>query len=165
MSAYLGDFAEDATVNFYWATNNKSGASINPTTAGTIRVYKGSSSVEVTNPTGIADTRGFDSLTGVHHCSIDLGANAFYAAGFDYNVVLVGAVIDGETINVVLAAFSIANRFAGSPSFEKAAKILINKAVQNKSTGEIQYYDDDGTTVILTHIPTDEESTITRIPS
>ncbi len=44
-------------------------------------------------------------------------------------------------------------------------KILANKAVQNKSTGAIDYYDDDGQTVILTHIPTDDESSVTRTPS
>jgi len=48
---------------------------------------------------------------------------------------------------------------------EKAAKILTNKAVQNKTTGVIQYYDDDGQTVILTHTPDDAESVITRTPS
>ena len=46
-----------------------------------------------------------------------------------------------------------------------ADKILGNKAVQNKSTGAIDYYDDDGQTVILTHTPTDGESSITRTPS
>ena len=49
--------------------------------------------------------------------------------------------------------------------FEKAAKMLVNKAVQTKSTGAIAYYDDDGSTVILTHTPTDAEATITRTPS
>ncbi len=46
-----------------------------------------------------------------------------------------------------------------------ADKLLANKAVQNKSTGEIRYYDDDGQTVLLTHTPTDVEATITRTPS
>lgn len=44
-------------------------------------------------------------------------------------------------------------------------KILANKAVQTKSTGVIEYYDDDGQTVILTHTPEDGESTIVRMPS
>ncbi|MBW7991893.1 MAG: hypothetical protein FVQ84_17995 [Planctomycetes bacterium] len=44
-------------------------------------------------------------------------------------------------------------------------KLLANKAVQNKSTGEIKYYDDDGQTVILIHTPVDAAATITRIPS
>ena len=44
-------------------------------------------------------------------------------------------------------------------------KLLANKAVQNKSTGEIKYYDNDGQTVLLTHTPTDVAATITRTPS
>jgi len=39
------------------------------------------------------------------------------------------------------------------------------KAVQNKSTGVIEYYDYDGETIIITQTPTDEEATITRTPS
>jgi hypothetical protein len=45
-----------------------------------------------------------------------------------------------------------------------AEKILTNKASQNKSSGEIQYYDDDGQTVILNLTPTDGQSEITRTP-
>jgi hypothetical protein len=41
-------------------------------------------------------------------------------------------------------------------------KLLANKAVQNKSTGQIKYYDDDGQTVLLTHTPADAEATVTR---
>jgi hypothetical protein len=44
-------------------------------------------------------------------------------------------------------------------------KLLANKAIQNKITGHIKYYDDDEQTVLLTHIPTDAEITITRMPS
>ena len=46
-----------------------------------------------------------------------------------------------------------------------ADKLLANKALQDKSTGQIRYYDDDGQTVILTHTPDDAEATITRTPS
>jgi len=46
-----------------------------------------------------------------------------------------------------------------------ANKLLANKAVQNKSTGQIKYYDDDEQTVLLTHTPDDAEATITRTPS
>ena len=48
---------------------------------------------------------------------------------------------------------------------EKAAKVLVNKAVQDKLSGEIDYYDDDGQSVILTHTPSEGESQITRAPS
>ena len=41
-------------------------------------------------------------------------------------------------------------------------RFIRNKAVQNKATGVINYYDDDGQTVILTHTPTDGASEITR---
>ena len=160
---YLGDFKEDSTLYFCWNTNDKDGASITRATNGTISVYKDDNVTQST--AGITDTEDFDGLTGVHNCKIDLSADAFYATSHDYTVVLSGAVIDGETVNAVLATFSIENRFAGSSLFEKAAKLLINKAVQNKTTGAIEYFDDDGETVILTHTPSDAESTITRTPS
>jgi len=163
MGFYLGDFKEDSTLYFCWGTNNKDGASVTRATDGAIKVYKDDGTAEGT--AGITDTEDFDSLTGVHNCKIDLSADAFYAKGHDYSVVLVGAVIDGETVNAVLATFSIESRFAGSVLFQKAAKLLVNKAVQNKSTGAINYYDDDGETIILTHTPSDGESAITRMPS
>lgn len=46
-----------------------------------------------------------------------------------------------------------------------ADKLLANKAVQSKPTGEIKYYDDDGQTVLLTLTPTEAQATITRLPS
>ena len=55
------------------------------------------------------------------------------------------------------------SEFVWSGSGEITAdKILGNKAVQDKNTGKIDYYDDDNSTVILTHTPTDSESTLTR---
>jgi len=46
-----------------------------------------------------------------------------------------------------------------------AEKLLADKAVQTKSTGAVEYYDEDGSTVLLTHTPTDAAATITRTPS
>jgi len=43
-----------------------------------------------------------------------------------------------------------------------ATKILANKAVQNKATGTISYYDDDNETVILTHTLQEGGSAATR---
>ena len=45
-----------------------------------------------------------------------------------------------------------------------ADKLLANKAVQSKSSGQIKYYDNDGQTVLLTHTPTDAAADITRTP-
>jgi len=51
-----------------------------------------------------------------------------------------------------------------SMNLDKAAKVLVNKAVQNKLTGAITYYEDDGATAFLTHTPNDQEAAITRTP-
>ena len=42
MSEYLGDYLEDATVNFKWGTVDRDGASVTRATDGSIRVYKDS---------------------------------------------------------------------------------------------------------------------------
>ena len=41
-------------------------------------------------------------------------------------------------------------------------KILVNKAIQNKSTGQIQYFDDDGQTVLVTLTPSEDNESVTR---
>lgn len=163
MGTYLGDYKEDSVIYFCWDTNDKSGGSITRATNGSIKIYKDDGTAEST--AGITDTEDFDGVVGVHNCKIDLSSDVFYSAGNDYSVVLSGAVIDGETVNAVLATFSIENRFAVSELLETAAKLLVNKAVQNKLTGTVDYYDDDGETILLTHTPADQESTITRNPS
>ena len=107
---YLGDFAVGATVQLKWASNGANGASITRATNGSLRIYKGSSVTQRTSSAGITDTEDFDSLTGVHHATIDLADNTdagFYAAGSEYQVVLQGATIDGQSVNAVLAHFSI----------------------------------------------------------
>lgn len=160
---YLGDYKEDSIVYFCWSTNDKNGASITRATNGTIKIYKDDNTTEITD--GVTDTEDFDGITGVHNCKINLGVAAAYAVGHDYSIVLADNVIDGETVNSVLATFSIENRFSSSDLIQKAAKVIVNKAVQNKSTSAINYYDDDDETVILTHTPTDSDTEITRTPS
>ena len=162
MGPYLGDYKEDSKIYFCWDSNDKNGGSITRSANGTIKVYKDNGTTEST--AGVTDTEDFDSVTGIHNCKIDLSSDAFYAAGHDYSVVLVGATIDGETVNAVLVTFSIENRYSSSWLFKTALKILVNKAVQNKTNGEITYYDDDGQAVILTHQLSDGQSTITRQP-
>lgn len=108
---WLGDYNEDDTVYFLWSTNDADGASVTRATDGEVRVYKDNGTTQTTE--GITDSEDFDGLTGVHACTIDLSADAFYATGADYAVVLQGAVIDGQTVNAVLAHFSIENRWMG----------------------------------------------------
>jgi len=44
------------------------------------------------------------------------------------------------------------------------AKFLANKSVQDQATLAIDYYDDDGQTILLTHTVSDDEFTTTRTP-
>ena len=106
---YLGNFSTSAVVDFKWNTNASSGASITRATNGTISVYKDNSTTQTT--TGVTDTEDFDGLTGVHHCRITTASDGtFYSAASDFQVVLSGATIDGQTVNAVIAHFSILNR-------------------------------------------------------
>lgn len=110
MSLQLGDFPASATIDFKWDSVSLTSGSITRATDGSIRIYKNNSATQRTSSNGITDTEDFDSLTGIHHLRIDLSDNTdagFYAAGSEYQVVLQGAVIDGLTLNLVLAHFSI----------------------------------------------------------
>lgn len=120
---YLGDFAAGSTVRFFWNTNGADGASITRSTDGSIRIYKNGSDVQRGSANGITDTEDFDGVTGVHLCAIDLSDDTtagFYAAGNDYSVWIVGAVVDTKTVNACIAQFSIQNRYP-SPSVIAAA--------------------------------------------
>ncbi len=113
MIPYIGDFVINSTLRYYYASNAAGGASAARTTAGAYRVYKNISTTERTSTAGITDYSGFDSVTGLNAVTIDLSNNTdagFYAAGNDYVVVLVGAVVDSLTVNVPLFQFSIENR-------------------------------------------------------
>ena len=110
---YIGDFKEDKPVCFMWNTMDSDGASVTRSVDGTIVVYKSNSDglgfdpVQVT--TGITNDEDFDGVTGVHSCVITT-TDAWYEVDRDYAVVLIGATIDGQVVNVLLATFSIDNR-------------------------------------------------------
>ena len=174
----LGDFKAGATVHLKWNSNDGNGASITRSTDGSIRLYKGSSDVQRTSAAGITDTENFDSLTGVHHLSIDLSENTdagFYAVGNDYQIVLVGAVIDTQTVNACLAQFSIENRAAtvaraepaqGAPAAtlspqEKLGylfKSWRNRKTQTATT--LKIFADDATTVDHKSTVSDDSTTL-----
>lgn len=106
-AGYVGDYLQSETVYFFWHTN------MALDTNGTVVCYKDNNTGEVTIPTGITDTRDFDSKTGVHLVKIDLTANSFYVPLSDYAINLNGAVVGSKTLNVTLATFSIENRHQG----------------------------------------------------
>ena len=98
------DIKKGSVIYFTWDTNGSLGASVNPTVAGTISVYKDDNVVQ--SVAGITDVRTFDGLVGLHNCKIDT-ANAFYEVGKDYHVVLSACTIDGQVVNATLLEFSI----------------------------------------------------------
>ena len=112
LAPYIGDWLEDSIHYFTWNTSATTGASITRTVNGTVSVYKDDGIAQ--SVVGVTDTEDFDGLTGVHCCKIDTSADAFYATGHDYSVVLSAATIDGQTVNTAIAHFSIENRVASS---------------------------------------------------
>ena len=104
----LGDFVEDATLHFEWSTRDTDGAPITRSTDGTIYVKKDNAT---TSSAGITNVEDADGVTGQHECTIDLSADAFYATGSNYSVVLYGAVIDSVSVTTTLREFSIQNRY------------------------------------------------------
>ena len=115
----LGDVAAGATIQIPWNTNAVDGSSITRATDGSIRIYKDNGLTQRSSSAGITDNEDFDGVTGVHLINVDLSDNTdsgFYAAGHNYSVMLVGAVIDGKTVNAFLAIFSIENRSSLRPT-------------------------------------------------
>lgn len=171
MSCYLGDFKKGSKVYFCWTMYGSNGGSVDRGSGeygGTIVIYRANMMGKLEageNNCGLTEYTSFDNLTGVNSGIINLSSHPFYEAGRDYYIVLKTAVIEGLTINALLGMFSIENRHASSDLFQKAAKVLVNKAIQDKDTGAIDYYDDDGETVLLRHRPIEDETNITRTAS
>jgi len=111
MSEYIGDFAEDVTLNFKFTTVNLS--QVPTTLAGSpvLKVYKGDAT-GTESTAGITTTIDFDSVTGLTNVKIDLSADAFYATGEDYQVVITTGTVDSiSVVGSVVREFSIENRF------------------------------------------------------
>lgn len=116
---YLGDFPVGATVHVPWNSNLAAGGSVTIATDGTLKVYQLPSETQRTSASGITFNEDHDSITGRHLESIDLSDDTdagFYAAGADYGVARDGMTIDGQTVNVWLALFSIENRAGLRPT-------------------------------------------------
>jgi len=115
MSApYIGDFPINGAVSYLWNTQGQDGASITRSTDGTLKIFKSNATAltwatERSSLSGVTQLEDFDA-TGVHSIYIDLSDNTdagFYAAGNEYQVASIGAVVDTKTVNVPLFCFSI----------------------------------------------------------
>jgi len=108
---YLGDLTEDQTIDFKFSTHKADGTPI--TLAGTpaVKIYKANATDSET-ATGVTLSVDFDGVTGLHNVRIDTSADAFYATGNDYSVVITTGTVDSvSVVGTVLATFSIENRF------------------------------------------------------
>jgi hypothetical protein len=109
MSEYIGDFAEDATIETKFNTRGTFAGS--PAFA----IYKGNSVTEIT--AGITPTIDFDGVANFHQLVIDLSSDAAYAAGEDYTIVVTSGTVGGESaVGQIVRTFSIGNRSVPSVS-------------------------------------------------
>lgn len=72
-----------------------------------------------------------------------------------------GKIIVGDT-HYTTSSGIIAH---SSPKLNKVIKLLANKITQTKSSGIMKVYDDDGSTVLATLTPSEDETAITLTPS
>jgi hypothetical protein len=106
----LGDRAEDSILDFTFSTRNVSAEPASLAGTPAVSVYKGNGTTEST--AGITLTTDFDAVTGLNHVRVDTSADAFYAVGNNYSVVITtGTVNSVSVVGTTLATFSIENRF------------------------------------------------------
>jgi hypothetical protein len=111
MSKYIGDFAEDVTLDFKFTSVNTS--QVPTTLSGTpvVKVYKDNATA-TESTAGITLTVDFDSVTGLNNLRIDTSADAFYATGANYQAVITTGTVGGvSVVGVVVCTFSIENRY------------------------------------------------------
>jgi len=108
--AYIGDFADDyATLNTKFTTVAGTGASTVLAGSPILSVYKANGTTQST--AGITLSVDFDSVVGLNNVLIDLSADAFYATGNDYHIVITTGTVDGvSVVGYVVGEFSIENR-------------------------------------------------------
>lgn len=107
--SYQGDLAEDAPLYFSFTTR---WAGVPATLGGVpaLSVYKDDDLAQ--SVAGVTLSVDHDGLTGFNNVKIDTSADAFYAIGGDYTVVITTGTVGGNSVvGEVVATFSIENRF------------------------------------------------------
>jgi len=131
-------------------------------------VFEASAGANHTGAISGVYVNGTNAVAVLKNCSIHSVTSGNPSSG-PYDLVQVAGVIRIASSYYETSSGTIIRDYDGSEDdvtrLIKATKLLINKAIQNKSTGAIDYYEDDGETIALTHTPDDGESEITRTPS
>jgi len=143
--SYWGDYKEDATsLVMTFPTRTTTGVPTQLAGSPVIGVYKGISDEPRTSAEAdITLTVDFDGITGLNQIAIDLSANAFFAAGYDYSCVITTGTVGGvSVVGEVPCAFSIENRF------DEADLVKIHGTVLTETNGQlagrfINFFDQD----------------------
>ncbi len=178
---YLGDFAEDASVFLMFSSHDLAGNPIAPSSdfeAADFQVYKDATETPLATNGVTINAQPYNSVTGLHHITIDTSAHADYSTGSDYIVVLnPDETVDGQNVLRVLGYFSIENRHAtkargepglGAPPVSTTPQDKIDylyKAWRNKKDNDgsqTQFYADDASTVDHTQSTTVSGGTVTK---
>ena len=104
-AGYVGDYKLEEIVYFIWQTK------VAPSVAGTIKIYRDDVTGAIT--TGITDDRNFAGLSNVNLCTVDLSADAAFSIKRDFAVVVDDITLDGQTADILIASFSVQNRYPG----------------------------------------------------
>lgn len=108
--SYQGDLAEDALLYFDFTSRATTGVPTVLSGTPALSVYKDDDTTEST--AGITLAVSHDSRVGRNNVKIDTSADAFYAVGGDYSVVLTAGTVGGvSVIGEKVGSFSIENRF------------------------------------------------------
>jgi len=115
---YMGDFADNSTIQIMFTTHAAAGGSVAPSSAlesADVIIYKDNSATQKATVNGLTMTSPFDAIVGLHlleiDTSVDTGDAGFWAVGSDYSVILSpDETVDSQTVVGALAQFSIENR-------------------------------------------------------
>ena len=162
--SYLGNYTEDyATLNFKFTTRDSTGLPTTLAGSPVVKVYTGSATA-TESTAGVTLAVDFDGVTGLNNVLIDLSADAFYATGADYAVVITTGTVDSiSVVGEVVATFSIENRFmrgtdsANTTAPDNANVVNIHNIVKAAGTGDLAaILLDTGTTLdaLIKDVPT-----------
>ena len=101
----LGDFAEGVEIHYTFRTTDIIGANVTAS-LGSMTTYKNDETGTETT-SGVTVSNAFDSITGIVHVKIDTSIGVFYETGKTYSVLIKGGTIDGVSVDMPVATFTI----------------------------------------------------------
>jgi len=108
---FLGDIVADSTIHIYFNTTAADGTPTALADTPTVAAYVNGSAAQST--AGLTLTEGFDSVTGLNVVTVDTSADAFYAAGSSYMILLTAGTVDSvSVVGSAVGGFSIARSAA-----------------------------------------------------